>query len=419
MTRAPAIIVVDPILSGAPFVAAVRGAGYRLITIVSLPAAFFRPPLAPPAKDDADLYIASRDAAAILAELACSPFEVRAVIAGAEAGVALADRLGHTLGVRHNDPTLPGARRNKHEMKEAARAAGLLCARSRRCRTRQDLAGFVARHGYPVVIKTPEGASTSQVYRCDDWGALVDGFEHILGQPNIFLERAPYALVEEYLVGNEYVVDTFTDESGVHVTDVWRYRKVGGPQGDNLYYDTIQVPNDAPETAALANFACALTRAVGIRVGPAHAELKLTPAGPAMIEIGARPAGGLIPLLGRETSGFDLYRATVEAHTEGRARQPWPVRHQRTAWLVDEPVPAAGVVTAVRGLDAIRALPSYVRHGLSVAVGDAVRPSSSLHDMALLVCLAHADRAVVARDAAAAHAAFTVEVAPWPMEAAA
>ncbi len=410
-TTIPAVVVVDPILSGASYCTAVRAAGLRLIGVISLPDAFFNERMRKPDPQLFDRLICETDCSRIVRELAIAGETAIAVIAGAESGVSLADRLGHALGVTHNEMALLSARRNKFDMKVAARLAGLATAAAARCRAELDLRDFVATHGFPVVLKTPSGAATSQVFKCGDWPDLNAAFAAIVDQPNLFDEIADYAVIEEHISGEEYIVDLFADASGVHVTDLWRAVKIAGPNGDTLHYDTIQIANDEPALSALRDYATRLTRAVGIRIGPAHAEIKLTPRGPVMIEIAARPAGGQIPALLRRVSNFDLYKATVEAHVDGRAEMDWPVHLMGRAWLVDEAVRQSGRVRAIHGLQTITALPSYVSHHLNVAVNDDVEASDSLCNMALLVCLAHENPETVRQDAHHVHAAFGLDIA--------
>jgi biotin carboxylase len=411
MRTTPAVIVVDPILSGAPYCAAVRAMGLRLIGVVTLPDAFFTARMRRPDPKHFDLLLGGTDASAIVRQLAVAGETVVAVIAGTESGVSVADRLGHALGVSHNDMALLSARRNKFDMKVAARRAGLASAAAAKCHREADLDDFVAEHGFPVVLKTPCGASTTQVFKCGDRQMLHAAFAAIVGQPNLYHEVADYAVIEEHIAGDEFIVDLFADGSGVHVTDMWRTVKIAGPNGDTLYYDTIQIANDDPALATLRDYAVHLTKAVGIRIGPAHAEIKLTARGPVMMEIAARPAGGQIPALLRRVSNFDLYRATIEAHVDGRAEMAWPVNLVGRAWLVDEAVRSSGRVRGIHGLQTITALPSYVSHHLNVAVNDDVEASDSLRNMALLVCLAHENPETVRQDAGRVHAAFCLDIA--------
>ena len=160
----------------------------------------------------------------------------------------------------------------------------------------------------------------------------------------------------------------------MHLTDLWRTVKIDGPHGDTLYYDTIQIANDEPALSALRDYAVRLTRAVGIRIGPAHAEIKLTDRGP-VIEIAARPAADAALL--RRVSNRPL-----QGHRRGACRRPrrdgLAGAPMGRAWLVDEAVRQGGRVRAIHGLQTITALPSYVSHQLHIAVNDDVEPSDSL-----------------------------------------
>jgi biotin carboxylase len=406
----PAVAIVDPILSGARYCDAVRAMGLRLVGIVSLPDAFFRDRIPRPDAARFDRLICETDCGRIVRHLAMADETVIAVIAGSEAGVGLADRLGNALGVAHNDLALLPARRNRYDMKRVARRAGLACAAACKCYADADLEAFVAAHGFPVVLKTPAGTAISQVFKCDDWRKLRHAFAQIVGRPNPFHEFADHALIEQHIAGEEYSVDLFADASGMHVTGVWQHLKVAGSNGDAPCYDTVQIAHDELACATLHDHAIRLAKAVGIRIGPAHATVKLAAKGPVMIGIGACPAAGHGPSLLRRVADFDPYKATIEAHLDGRADVEWLVRPNRRAWLVGAPIRQSGRVCAIHGLHTITSLPSYVAHRLNVAVGDHVEPSDSRDTAALLVCLSHPDPDVVRADARRAHAAFALDI---------
>lgn len=412
--RRDAVVIVEPILSGAPLVEEARRQGFAVVGVLSLPPAFFTGPMVMPEAAAFDQRIVSDDAEGILDTLARGPFTVRAVFPGAEAGVTLADVLAERLGLRGQVPALRAARRNKFDMKEAARAAGLACARAARCHVEADLDAFVAEVGWPVVLKTPEGAATVQVYRCDDPGTLHTRLREILHHPNLFHAPAPFALIEEYLPGPEIVVNTFTDEGGTFVTDVWRYEKAWGPQGDNLYREIRLADPAAPDLAPVLPYALRLVEAVGIRYGAAHLEIKATPDGPKMVEIAARLAGARMPQLIRVISDFDPYRATVEAFVTGRTPGPRHVAPRAGAAVVVCASDQAGRVRRVHGIEAIRALPSYHGHHLAVAPGGRVGVTTSLHDPPLFVYLVHPDPAALDADRDAVFHHFRLEVDPAP-----
>jgi len=405
-----AVVLVDPILSGRGLIDAVRRRGHAAVAVINLPESLLGH-VALPSDEECELVLYEREAERIAGLVRDRGYDVRAVISGVEPGVILADQLAHRLGLRHNELETLAARRDKYEMKLRARAAGLRCARARRCFDEQDLASFAAEVGYPVVLKTPSGTASIGVHRCDDWERLRAGFAAILSEPDLMGQRADHALAEEYLRGGELVVDTFSDERGVRVTDLWEYRKLETAAGSFVYYDTVQVPPSHPGAAAAGDYAVALVAALGVRYGAAHCEIKLTPEGPVMVELNARLAGGRLPEMMRKTSTFDPYEATLDAYLDGAARTEWPVRALRWAASACCQIERAGRVRAIHGLDEILRLPSYDSHRLTVQVGDEVAPTESIWGVPLIVWLAHPEREVVARDAARVHACFALEVA--------
>lgn len=67
----------------------------------------------------------------------------------------------------------------------------------------------------------------------------------------------------------------------------------------------------AADSSAVAQSAIAAIQAVGVRFGVLHVEVKLTRAGPRIIEVNGRMGGGGIPDLVAQYTGVDLYRCAI------------------------------------------------------------------------------------------------------------
>ena len=80
-----------------------------------------------------------------------------------------------------------------------------------------------------------------------------------------------------------------------------------------------------PHRAALAAAATDALRALGLGWGAAHVELRLTAAGPRIIEVNPRLAGGMIPRMVEEATGIDLVARQV-ARAVGPVAPPRPTR---------------------------------------------------------------------------------------------
>jgi hypothetical protein len=96
-------------------------------------------------------------------------------------------------------------------------------------------------------------------------------------------------------------------------------------------------------------------RALGIDDGPIHAELRLSPDGPVLLELAARSIGGLCGRMLRFGAGLSLEDVIVR-HALGLELVP-PARERGAAGAMMLPIPAAGVLRAVEGVEAARAVP--------------------------------------------------------------
>jgi heptaprenyl diphosphate synthase len=98
--------------------------------------------------------------------------------------------------------------------------------------------------------------------------------------------------MEQYLEGTEYFVNGQVDSLGrVHVVAIFEYVRLPANGRHNIDAETLPVQYRDPRFAALAGYAQQVVRATELRRSPFHLELKAGPAGPCLIEVGARLAG--------------------------------------------------------------------------------------------------------------------------------
>ena len=107
--------------------------------------------------------IVSDDLEEILKEIEALHLTVKASVAGHESGVELADQIAEKLNLFHNDIKLSTARRDKGEMRKVLKESNLTCPDFMTCTTLQQVFDFSDAHNFPLMMKTPKGAGTSQV----------------------------------------------------------------------------------------------------------------------------------------------------------------------------------------------------------------------------------------------------------------
>ena len=230
--------------------------------------------------------------AAALEALGCP---VAAVVPGAETGVPLADLLAHRLGTRANPLELSRARRNKFDMGEAVRAAGVRAARQRRCAGWADAEAFLAEwrpDPFVVVVKPVESAGSDDVFKCASAAEVKAAVEKIVGAVNGLGAVNEGALVQEFLDGTEYVIDSVSRDGRHKVVALWEYDKRSVNGTNFVYFGTHLRPASGELADQLLAYGASVLDALGIRNGPGHMEVKMTRSGPCLVEVGSRCHGG-------------------------------------------------------------------------------------------------------------------------------
>lgn len=413
----PSVVVVDMESSGVLYYDALQKRPVKTILYYTLTRAKWEELVASgcvasPAVDSlahgAELYF-EEDHQRFAATMQARGVKVAAVIPGSEKGVEVADILARHFGVPGNAPETIVYRRNKAAMKNVARQAGLRCAQFKECYVVADAIAFGRQHGWPVVLKTPSGAGTHHVFVCQSESELENHFSTILEGENIYGQRTTFALVEEYIGGTEYVVDLFGTGEGIVVTDLWRYEKIANEHGNNIYYNVVLEDLNNPKHTALKDYAVKLAVAVGIEIGPVHAEIKVDGHGPIMIEIASRLPGCKIPYATIECSNFNIVEASVDVYLRGVRKLAAPIHFHKLANVAYVPTGKQGRVLGIAGLDAITSLPSYVHHGMDVEVGKHLRPSTDLTNIPLVSVFTHKQRSKLFDDVAKARSLFHIE----------
>ena len=122
----------------------------------------------------------------------------------------LADRLSTRLGLRTNGEAGSLARRDKYLMGEKVRNAGVRAVKQEGCTSLKQLRTFCAtlpQQPFKCVVKPGMSAGTDDVFLCSSLEDAEVAFERILGKRNGVGLINECALVQEFLVGKEYVID--------------------------------------------------------------------------------------------------------------------------------------------------------------------------------------------------------------------
>ena len=291
---------------------------------------------------------------------------------------AIADR----LGLRGNAVVAARAARDKHEQRTLLAAAGVPVPRFTLYRVDDDARQLAAGVSYPCVLKPLRLAASRGVIRADTPEAFVAAFERV----RRILERAgsemrdasvstdlasriPHPasgsiLVEDFVPGPEVALEGLLVAGQLQVLALFdKPDPLDGPYFEETIYVT---PSRLPADAQRAVAACAerAAAALGLREGPVHAELRVNSRGPWLIELAARPIGGRCSRALRfeirergkgKGETFSLEEIVIR-HALGM-ELPVLERERQASGVMMIPVPGAGVLREVRGVDAARAVP--------------------------------------------------------------
>ena len=289
----------------------------------------------------------------------------------------LAARAAAALGLAHNPPEAVAAAANKHRFRGAMARAGLPSPAFRLLSVDDDPERAARETAFPCVLKPTALAASRGVIRADDGPAFVAAFRRIvriLGQPDVapLGEAARQILVEDYLPGVEVALEGLLDRGRLHVLALFdKPDPLAGP----FFEETIYITPSRLSPAAQDDIAEATEGAVaalGLREGPIHAELRVNDEGPWVIEAAARSIGGLCSRALRFGAGIGLEELIVR-HALGLPIASLE-RERRPAGVMMLPIPAAGVLREVRGLDRARGVRGVEDVRIAIPLGQPVVP---------------------------------------------
>ncbi|MDG4774293.1 ATP-grasp domain-containing protein [Solwaraspora sp. WMMD792] len=215
--------------------------------------------------------------------------------------------------------------------------------------------------GFPLVVKPVDLCAGMYVREVADEAGLRAAFDALTGFPvnARHQPRVPTVLLEELLTGPEVSVETVTVDGHTTVVGVTD-KSLGGASGFVETGHMFPALLDPATTRRAGEVAVAALAAVGLDRGVAHTELRLTPAGPRVVEVNPRPAGNQITELVRRVTGIDLpmvYAQLALGETADLTPADTGVRSAAIAFVLP---PRPGVVARIDGTGAWQTDPRVV-----------------------------------------------------------
>jgi biotin carboxylase len=300
-----------------------------------------------------------------------------AVVGVDDVTAPVAAAIAERLQLRASAPAAVDATRDKYQMRQCLAAAGVPVPRFRRIAL--DAQPLRASRGveYPCVLKPLALSASRGVIRANNADQFIAAFERIralLQRDDVSVsgDAARYLLAEQYVPGLEVALEGLLTAGELHTLALFdKPDPLEGPFFEETIYVT---PSRLPPIVqdSLRGAAVAACGALGLTEGPVHAELRLNDDGPWVLEVAARSIGGLCSRTLRFGTGMTLEEIILR-HALG-----WPIasleRERRAAGVMMIPIPRAGRLDAVRGVEDARAVPGVEDVVVSAHTGQTLVP---------------------------------------------
>lgn len=279
--------------------------------------------------------------------------------------VALGDRTTFLAALYAGQAGLPfhstaavEAARSKFLSKERFRAAGL-----RQPAFQRFPAGMAPEEAarsvpFPCVLKPVALSGSRGVIRADDAAGFVSSFRRIAGlleDPDIRRrkdEQDQFIQVESFIPGREFAIEGLMTHGRLKVLAIFdKPDPLDGPYFEETIYVTPSRHRTQEIVAAVERGVTAL----GLSHGPVHAEARLNSEGAYLLEIAARPIGGLCARALRFNGRISLEELVLR-HALGEDVSAME-REPAASGVMMIPVPRAGVYRGVEGVEEARRLP--------------------------------------------------------------
>jgi biotin carboxylase len=346
------------------------------------------------------------DAAASLEALRGHRFD--AVAAVGDAPAVLAADVAEALGIPFHPPAAVRACRDKYLARQLFQAAGLPVPQFFRVPLADAPDAAAGRAPYPCVLK-PLGLSASRgVIRANDPAEFRTAFARI----RRLLAREPqsqYLQVEAYIPGREFAVEGIMTLGAARVLAIFdKPDPLEGP----FFEETIYVTPSRESAAAQQRMREAVERAVralGLYHGPFHAELRLNDTGVRMLEVAARPIGGLCSKALRFGAGMPLEELVLR-HAIGEDIAALQLAGAASGVMM-VPIPRGGLYEDAAGLDDARAVEGVDDVIVTAKAGQMLTPLPEGASYLGFIFARGGDPAAVERSLRSAHAKLSFRIA--------
>lgn len=281
------------------------------------------------------------------------PFD--GVVAVADRPTLLAALTAEALGIPYHTPVAVSCSRDKYLARQRFQAAGLPVPDFFRVPVNGSPAEAARRAQFPCVLK-PLGLSASRgVIRANDAREFVAAFDRIraiLDSTDVLIlreEHNRFIQVESFIEGREFALEGLVTGGRLQVLAIFdKPDPLDGPFFEETIYVTPSRESAEAQQAMIQAAGRAVT-ALGLTHGPVHVELRLNREGAWVLEVAARPIGGLCARALRFDAGMPLEELILR-HAVGEDVSAAKLSDPASGVMMI-PIPKSGVYEGVEGVE--------------------------------------------------------------------
>ncbi len=281
---------------------------------------------------------------------------------------AIAARAAERLGLPWHSFEGATVACDKQRTRERLRAAGLPSPWFVPASIDADPRHLASDLTYPCVLKPVALSGSRGVMRADSLEQLAAAFDRLralLRRPEVRAERNDAhrrVLIEQFVPGPEFALEGLLHHG--QFTTLALFDKPD-PLDGPFFEETIYLTPSALDGDAqrlVTRIVARAAAAIGLRHGPVHAECRVNADGVFVLEVAARPIGGLCARALRFAPAAAEARLTRDPmsleevllrHALGEPPQRWQ-REAGASGVMMIPIPARGIYRGVDGVDAAR-----------------------------------------------------------------
>ncbi len=273
----------------------------------------------------------------------------------------IAARAAEALELPGHPPAAAAIARNKRLLRERLREANLPAPSFVVASIDAEPRALVREAVFPAVIKPAALSGSRGVMRVDDAAGLRAAFARLralLTSVDVQAERDEahrLVILEAFIPGREFALEGLMHHGRLQVLALFdKPDPLDGPFFEETIYVTPS--SSAPEVQrAIGEAVVAAAGAIGLRHGPIHAECRVNEGGVFVLEVAARPIGGLCAraLRFEGVGSRPPLEEILLRHALGESPDGW-VRETDASGVMMIPIPGRGLFRGVEGVDDAR-----------------------------------------------------------------